>query len=91
METDFHTGSHNKDSEATNQVIRRMAMEYENVIGVVDNDDGTLWDGEIQDIYHPFDNYIHFGKIGNMYLARHWLSAIETIIHKEMSRYEHIY
>lgn len=79
--------------DTTNKVIRQIAERYsDNVIGVVDNNDGVLYQGENQNLWHPFYQYngdlLHFGKVGNLHLAKHWLDSICDIIKANESKME---
>lgn len=78
----------------TNIVINKLAEKYaSNVIGAVDNNDGTLRRNEKQKLYHPFitasgDDTIHYGTVGNLHLAEHWIDGICTLIEADESKFE---
>ena len=82
------------DKAVTNQVIEKIAALYpNNVMGVVNCDDGTLYSiatKRLTPVYvHP-DNATHFGMIGNYYLSVHWLRAIRSFIASDPGAYEDI-
>lgn len=81
------------DKAGTNAVINKIATKYSsNVLGVVDNDNGELYLGEKQNLYHPFYKFngdmLHFGKVGNLHLAKHYVDEICKIIEKDESKME---
>ena len=81
------------DKAGTNAVINKIATKYSsNVLGVVDNDNGELYLGENQNLYHPFYKFngdmLHFGKVGNLHLAKHYVDEICKIIEKDESKME---
>ena len=75
--------------ETTNTTIRKIAKYYERVVGVVENNDFTLFKdegGNAISMYHDFDaTKIHFTRIGNMNLAKHWLNGIRKCIFENQS------
>lgn len=81
------------DKAGTNAVINKIATKYSsNVLGVVDNDNGELYLGENQNLYHPFYKFngdmLHFGKVGNLHLAKHYVDEICKTIEKDESKME---
>lgn len=71
------------DKTVTNNTINSIAKLYpDNVMGVVNNDDGNLksigaeWDYW----YHNHPQQVHFSKVGNFALARHWLLGIRELM-----------
>ena len=72
----------------TNSVIRQIAEKYENVMGVVDCNDGSLYGGANHSILHPFENNVHFGKVGNLMVAKHWMDSINTIVETNPGLFE---
>ena len=75
----------------TNKVIEDIAAleRYSsNVVGVCNNTDDELrTNGADPMIYfHPYnDNGLHFGEIGNLYLAEHWIKRIREVIYDNMA------
>lgn len=77
----------------TNLTINAVAQKYiSNVVGVVDNDGGNLYGETSNPLYHPFakinGDALHFGKIGNLHLAEHWLNEIKKIIENNEEKME---
>ena len=77
----------------TNLTINAVAQKYSsNIVGVVDNDGGNLYGETANPLYHPFakmnGDALHFGKIGNLHLAEHWLNEIEKIIENNEEKME---
>lgn len=71
------------DVNTTNTTIRHIASNSKyssNVVGVVDNNDGTLYGGDNQDVLHPGGNAVHFGRYGNFVLASHWIDGVRKAI-----------
>lgn len=70
-----------------NNVIRNISLLYpDNVLGVVDNDIELCHDP----INHIPSNNVHFNKIGNLRLAKHWGDEILKLISENILSFEHI-
>lgn len=71
------------DKAVTNSTINSIAGLYpDNVMGVINNDDNTIkFVGAEWDLwYHNHSQQIHFSKVGNFVLARHWLIGIRGLM-----------
>ena len=78
----------------TNGTIAKIAEKYPNIVGVIDNNDGSLF-SKTNDLYHPFvpngsfsGDTIHFGVAGNLHLAEHWIEGICNLLANAESVYE---
>jgi hypothetical protein len=76
----------------SNLVLDKIAVKYN--LPVINMNDGTLYNKsnvDIQNLLHPFDNSVHFGKIGNLTVARKISNFINEYINNNLSQFEHIY
>ena len=82
------------DVSVTNEVIAKIAALYpNNVVGVVDNNDGTLYtlaSKKLTPSWVHIDNGTHFSMVGNYYLAVHWIRAVRAIIKTNPAKFEDI-
>lgn len=67
-----------------NNVINKIATKYS--LPVLDINDGTLY-GAGTEILHPNNNTVHFGKIGNLFLAKHILEKMTNSINSNLTAY----
>ena len=77
------------DVVTTNNVIGKIGVKYG--LPVFNMNDGSLWQNEKQDILHPFGNPVHFGKIGNIYLAHKITKYINAYISSNPTQFEEVY
>lgn len=76
----------------SNLVLDKIAVKYN--LPVINMNDGTLYNKsnvDLQNLLHPFDNSVHFGKIGNLTVARKISNFINEYINNNLSQFEHIY
>lgn len=82
------------DRDVTNDVIEKIAALYpDNVMGVVDCNDGTLYtlsSKKLTPSWVHIDNAAHFSMVGNYYLAVHWIKAVRAIIAANPARFENL-
>lgn len=70
----------------TNSVISKIATKYN--IGLINiNSDGKLYPS---DIYHPFGNTVHFGKVGNLEVATRIYDFINSYISIHPANFEKV-
>jgi hypothetical protein len=90
----IYTTSATEGISVTNAVIDKIASLYpDNVMGIVDNNDGTLYaraSKRLTPAWVHIDNITHFSMVGNYYLAVHWIKAIRTIIAENPAKFEDI-
>ena len=85
-----YTATNGGNVITTNEVIHKVAARYpDNIVGVVDNRVSSLWkvSGEQDVTLHPTGG-LHFGKVGNAILAKHWLRGISRIIKENPTAFE---
>lgn len=80
------------DLDKTNAVIYKIAKldRYSgHVVGVCNNHDDTLVEittDPINVAMHPYDD-VHFGSLGNVFLANHWIKRIRECVLKNPTMY----
>lgn len=80
------------DVDTSNLVLDKIALKYN--LPILDMNDGTLYNKsntELQNLLHPFGNAVHFGKIGNLTVARKISDFIDEYINNNLSQFEDIY
>lgn len=76
----------------SNLVLDKIAVKYN--LPIINMNDGTLYNKsnvDLQNLLHPFNNSVHFGKIGNLTVARKISNFINEYINNNLSQFEHIY
>ena len=74
------------DLAVTNRVIGKIATRY-NLPTPININDGVINRG---DIFHPFGNTLHFGKVGNLHFAKTILDQLLSLVNKNLAHYERI-
>ena len=76
------------DVPTVNACIRAIAEKYpDNVLGVTNFDDGSLFGPEEAILHAGFETNPHFSAGGYLYLATRWLSEIRRIIWENIDKF----
>ena len=77
----------------SNLVLDKIAVKYN--LPIINMNDGTLYDNtyqsELHKLLHPYGNNVHFGKIGNLTVARKIGDFINEYINNNLSQFEQVY
>lgn len=81
------------DKNETNIAINKIATKYSsNILGIIDTDNRIVYLGDNQELWHPFNKIngdkLHFGKVGNLRIAKYFIDEICKIIEKDESKME---
>ena len=86
--TVYRTTNKTVSVEETNNTINKIANLFpNNIVGIIENNDGELYalEEKLDHVIHPNNNTTHFGKIGNLYLAAHWVKGIREAIKNNLT------